>query len=382
MTPSRRLALSAAAVVAATMFLAELYVARAKSGGESRRSLSFAGRLAGTTGPQSLKFTFKKAGATQCEPVVTTTPDATGAFNIEIPMAGCPSALFDGGDVTFDVTVGSTVVAHDHPVNPVPYARYADQVGSPDCPVGYSRDASLTSFISCARAGDEVVKVGVAQSAFWIDRYEASVWSAADGTGTQFGAATPDYPGSFPANGQYSTPLFALSAAAVLPSRGLSWFQANEACAASGKRLPTSSEWLRAARGTPDPPVDSDGTGGACVTKAAGPRKTGAGTACESAWGAQDLVGNSWEWVDEWHAGIGNADTSALGWPSGFGGDATYNIVSKAQTSSGPLLGTPAALLRGGAYTDGPLAGLNAMHLSYSPAYSSATFGFRCVIPR
>src|SRR5262249_16884910 len=50
----------------------------------------------------------------------------------------------------------------------------------PDCPIGYIRDLSVPNIVLCKQGVDEVVKVGRKGSAFWIDRYEASVWDKED----------------------------------------------------------------------------------------------------------------------------------------------------------------------------------------------------------
>jgi hypothetical protein len=127
-----------------------------------------------------------------------------------------------------------------------------------------------------------------------IDTYEASVWqidptnkslvkkvrdgkaTLADLTGggaTQLVPAqmcTPGFPGNFPSDGNWTpvpgvTPpspgaspgVYAVSIPGVLPSACLSWFQANQACLLSGKRLLTNREWQGAAAGTPDPGADN-----------------------------------------------------------------------------------------------------------------------------
>ena len=66
---------------------------------------------------------------------------------------------------------------------------------------------------------DQVVKVGMGASAFWIDRYEASVWTTTDGpaNGAQKFADGDDSSASFPKNGQVLTPLYALSVTDVVP---------------------------------------------------------------------------------------------------------------------------------------------------------------------
>ena len=53
---------------------------------------------------------------------------------------------------------------------------------------------------------------------------------------------------------------YAVSVAGVLPSTCLTWFQAEQACRLSGKRLITNQEWQAAAAGTPDPDDADDGT--------------------------------------------------------------------------------------------------------------------------
>src|SRR4029434_1800862 len=76
------------------------------------------------------------------------------------------------------------------------------------------------------------------------------------------------------------------------------WFQAQEACANSGKRLPTSAEWQGRANGTPDPGPDDGATD--CNTATGTVDRTGARSACVSARGAFDMVGNLEEWVADW----------------------------------------------------------------------------------
>src|SRR5262249_43834089 len=47
--------------------------------------------------------------------------------------------------------------------------------------------------------------------------------------------------------------VYALSIPGVKPTACITWFQANQACLLSGKRLLTNREWQGAATGTPDP---------------------------------------------------------------------------------------------------------------------------------
>jgi hypothetical protein len=259
---------------------------------------------------------------------------------------------------------------------------------NPDCPLGYVHDETTTAFVSCRLGADEVVKVGTDASAFWIDRYEASIWSSSDGTGTQYGVADGDFPTTFPGNGQgaVSALLYAVSRSGVKPTAFATWFQANVACRASGKRLPTVDQWLMASSLTPDP-GPSGGDGGACVTQAPGPRVTGGGTgACTSIYGADDMVGNLWEWCADWHAHIGyTAGTTYGAWPdtgtTSYGNDRTTNLDSGAWVAGiGWWPRLPAAALRGGDFQAGALAGVFALALDTAPSSWGPNLGFRCVI--
>ena len=121
----------------------------------------------------------------------------------------------------------------------VNHLTVAMSIWLPECPSGYERDTGRADIVLCTNGRDEMVKVGD----FWVDRYEASVWSAADCTGTQYGN-TDDWAtvaGTFPYHGSFTVPLYACSVTGVTPSRYLTWFQAQAACTASGKHLITNA---------------------------------------------------------------------------------------------------------------------------------------------
>jgi formylglycine-generating enzyme required for sulfatase activity len=265
----------------------------------------------------------------------------------------------------------------------------------PPCPRGYAQDTSVAGIVLCRSGVDEVVKVGVRGGAFWVDRYEASIWDSPAATGSWFGdihGGGADYPSSFPRNGQLQPPpvgtvLYAVSKVGTAPSTSMTWFQAQMACRANGKRLPTDEEWLAAASGTPDPGF-SDGSGGTCLTGGVNSdavRKTGAGAACASFWGAQDMIGNLGEWTSGWYAGVGGttalANQGVSNWPPDYNGDATWNIAGVALTDAA-YPGLPAPAIHGGMLQNGTTAGVFAMGLNQAPAAFDLHLGFRCVIPR
>lgn len=366
---------------------------RAAPGATEGPHLAFAGTLrqngAPVTTPQAVGFSFKKDGIVACVPGdMTVTPDAQGQFTAMIPLLPCPAGLFNGKDVFLDVRIGGELAIADQLITPAPTALYAEHAGYPDCPLGYQRDTTATSFVLCRQGVDEVVRVGAKSTAFWVDRYEASVWEFADGTGAQYGDGFAEYP--FPVTGQVgadTTKGFAFSKANVLPSTKLTWFQADVACRQSGKRLPTSAEWGMAARGTSDP-GNSMGEDGKC-RNAGGMRATGLGASCASLWGAQDLVGNASELVSDWLAAPpvsptdpNNGVPGSANWGAGFGNDHTTNLRSVASVGTTWVQGVPAAVVRGGGHWEGEGAGLFNLNLSLSPGATLAGVGFRCVIPR
>jgi hypothetical protein len=152
--------------------------------------------------------------------------------------------------------------------------------------------AAVPVRVAALRCGADSVEVGNA----CVDKYEASVWSIApsnkelvgkvrrgqatlavlsDGGATQLSpstSCTPAYPVNFPRTGNWSpvpgsspsSPgVYAVSIPGVSPSTCLTWFQAEQACITSGKRLATRREWQQAAAGSPN--------GARCVMSAEGP---------------------------------------------------------------------------------------------------------------
>ncbi len=237
---------------------------------------------------------------------------------------------------------------------------------------------------------------------FCVDRYEASVWSEPDCSGKQYGLEVEDFPSTFPRNGAFSRPLYACSVPDVWPSREMTWFQSEAACAASGKRLCTNAEWQLAALGTYDPGPHNGFDGPQCNTlnespQFAGARPTGmAGdtpggeNACISVFGVEDAIGNVWEWTSDWtQAGVGWMETPGLStdpWPSGFGEDGTWNVNGKTTDNrdgraSHEMVwydGMPAVFIRGGNWQNGDMAGAYAVWLGDNPTVANWILGARC----
>jgi len=223
-----------------------------------------------------------------------------------------------------------------------------------------------------------------------LDRYEASVWRVPEptttnailvrkirqgratradltaGGATQLGTEGDDY-APCTRNGQTcANDIYAVSLPAEIPSASITWFQAQEACANAGKRLPTNAEWQVGANGTPDPGPDNGTTD--CNTDTPLVSLTGARSSCVSARGAFDMVGNLAEWVADWVP----LSTQCLEW-GGFSNDIMC-LSGASTTGSGP-----GALLRGGYYFFfGTLAGPLAVFGTFEPFDAFHFIGFRC----
>jgi formylglycine-generating enzyme required for sulfatase activity len=154
----------------------------------------------------------------------------------------------------------------------------------------------------------------------------------------------------------------------VMPSANITWFQAQQACGNSRKRLPSNAEWQLAATGSPDPGHD---VGGSCDSTSERAAKTGTRLKCVSAWNAYDMVGNLWELAADWLP----RSTTSGSWS--FASD-DYQFIGGAATS-----GEPGVLIRGGGFLDrtvngGSGAGPLAIDGFYSPFSQDADVGFRC----
>lgn len=198
-------------------------------------------------------------------------------------------------------------------------------------------------------ADDVMVRAG----SVCIDRYENSIWTKKTG-GSQITGAIP-----CDANGQdCKGKIFARSVKGVAPRADITYFQAQQALANSGKRLPSNAEWQQAVAGTPD--------SAACNVDTGSVANAGANPGCVSSHGANDMVGNLWEWVADW---VPRSSTCG-GWPAGYGGD--LQCLAGAATT-----GAPGALIRGGDFFSGTIAGSFAVSGVSEPSAPFDDVGFR-----
>lgn len=175
----------------------------------------------------------------------------------------------------------------------------------------------------------------------------------------------------------------------VIPWRNISQNQAAVACSKAGKRLPTNKEWVQASLGTPD----KNSTWGSNDCQVANnwesqPGLTGSGDDCVSSVGANDMVGNVWEWVEETindgkYKGIDlpddgyikGVDVSGMPIETDYDNpDLNYNKDYLWIKKTGVK-----GILKGGFWGNKYEGGIYATYLVFAPSFAGDSVGFRCV---
>lgn len=160
--------------------------------------------------------------------------------------------------------------------------------------------------------------------------------------------------------------------------RFVSFTQAQQFCARSGKRLPSSEEWYKTAQGI----TDQSG----CVVDAQAPQRTGAAS-CVTPSGVSDMVGNVWEWVDQ-EVVNGYSNNRLLPETGYVALVDTDGLIIETANEGDDAFGNDYAwiehegvqgMLRGGFYGSGEDAGVFTQNMSVPLDFKSGGVGFRCV---
>jgi formylglycine-generating enzyme required for sulfatase activity len=144
------------------------------------------------------------------------------------------------------------------------------------------------------------------------------------------------------------------------PINCVDWEQAQAYCRSVGKRLPSEAEWEKAARGTDRRVYPWGNTWDDKKANVQGKDTVPVGSypAGVSPYGAQDMAGNVWEWVQDWYAD-------------------DYYRNGPMRNPRGPEKGEYRSL-RGGSWSDGPLYARASNRGRFVPGYRFDFLGFRC----
>ena len=188
-------------------------------------------------------------------------------------------------------------------------------------------------------------------NAFYLGRYEVtqSQWVAKMGSNPSYFQASNGYPDS-----------------GSRPVEQVSWNTIQGYLGATGMRLPTEAEWEYACRAGTQTPFHNGSTDDSTVGNLAwfyvntcqggtgcGTRPVGGKAA--NGFGLHDMLGNVWEWVNDWYG--------------------TYP--SSAQTNPTGPVSASYRVLRGGSWSDGPNYVRSSNRYDFTPGYTANFFGFR-----
>ena len=210
---------------------------------------------------------------------------------------------------------------------------------------------------------DEYPRHEVLLDTFWIDQFEVT-----NGRYIEFvksaGHRVPQNPTNPTRNlWQGDSITESLAERAVI---NVDWFDADAYCKWAGKRLPTEAEWEKAAKGTSDRRFPWGNVEPTAKHLNYNQRWIGEKTlmpvgsyeAGKSPYGVYDVVGNVWEWVNDWY-------------------DARYYEKSPSKNPTGPQEGTKKVIRGAGWQNETPTVRIFT-RVDSDPTMRNESTGFRC----
>ena len=193
--------------------------------------------------------------------------------------------------------------------------------------------------------------------AFYIDRNEITV--------EQFRKRFPQYNETVYTDGKPCP---------KCPAMGVTLMEAKTYCAGAGKKLPTEAQWEAAGRGRDNQPYPWGRTYDAKRANLAGGEDGAIGPAEVSSYplgasdfGAMDMIGNVWEWVDTGET----APTLSSAAPAPGSGETARVALPVAMKGR----------VKGGGYRSRPKTAILSARHEVPAGMRNPTFGFRCVKP-
>ncbi|MGZ8384789.1 MAG: formylglycine-generating enzyme family protein [Nitrospira sp.] len=210
---------------------------------------------------------------------------------------------------------------------------------------------------------DEYPRHEVLLDTFWIDQFEVT-----NGRYVEFvksaGHRVPQNPTNPTRNLWQGDSI--TESLAERPVINVDWFDADAYCKWAGKRLPTEAEWEKAAKGTSDRRFPWGNVEPTAKHLNYNQRWIGEKTlmpvgsyeAGKSPYGVYDVVGNVWEWVNDWY-------------------DARYYEKSPSKNPTGPQEGTKKVIRGAGWQNETPTVRIFT-RVDSVPTMRNESTGFRC----